>query len=911
MKRKLLNLSKRYIIPFFLIIIVISVIGRLSKDGFSNKKSCNSCYFVRGNCINDESIFNYLVRQEKVNPVPGLGESIKIEALAIMSSSQNPAIKRKITAELIRKMLLFEEEFNLDEKDEKKACTLLRSEKYRVRKDLIDKDLDIMQAVTEEQFSLIVKTLKYENLSEYEKAEQVFFKNYPDLILDNDVPLEYFQIDLMMARVFTWLSLLDQNMIFETEIPEPERKIVKHISDALAKEHCTYFFKFFNIEKRFLEIQKILNKWQILFNLPNHQNNPEDFDMKQIIRELELGDINVKLRASARLAQQCPLSSEPLLVLLDICNNWESWIVKDRGQELIENVLLCITNMGSGAKSAVPILLEIHRNRKGLVEAVGFRSVTIKVIHFIGYQAREAIVQSLSCCSLDEDNYLIQGLLKQVERAGQWSMHAVIDEVIKTEKLKKQRKGDKASVFFSHVRKNPYVYLPLLEKIEAEIANLLPNGARVLDLMSGYNTYVPESARADEIVGIGLNNVELGLNSRLTDYYVQDLNQTTDINVEGERFDAAICASGIAYLENPLKLFVSAAKVLKPGGLLLIAFNFSFYNSEASKEWKNLSDVEKIDFVKNNIRKTTYFQDVSDKILAYIDENKAIIIDEMIVVTARRKKDKSSLISFSERNKENNRKELDIRVFHKYIKNGFVRIENLIRNCVINVCVSRLAGISQRYCDGTKLYCCVPVEIVKRSADSLMALKRLKGLRDKVSFELIVSGVTARDKEELSLLNRKDIRKILGFPENMTVTMIEENEIQLKMGLLLEQEAEKLKRIRAIKSICLSQTKAKKLSAGEYMAIVTEAEEQNQAEILQNLLKGELSSQISIRVLAQADSGKSILSFSDILSDWLESIMKGMHSTIKIILPRIMYPSEKLKQLNDAVNSFWKVLAAA
>ncbi|MCM8761399.1 MAG: hypothetical protein NC933_04630, partial [Candidatus Omnitrophica bacterium] len=95
----------------------------------------------------------------------------------------------------------------------------------------------------------------------------------------------------------------------------------------------------------------------------------------------------------------------------------------------------------------------------------------------------------------------------------------------------------------------PYLEDAATTYIEDYLKDYLPRGARVLDLMSGAFTYVPQSVNASEIIGIGLNRDELNVNAKLTQRIVQDLNANPEFPAEWENhFDAVIITSGMAYV---------------------------------------------------------------------------------------------------------------------------------------------------------------------------------------------------------------------------------------------------------------------------------------------------------------------------------------------------------------------------
>jgi SAM-dependent methyltransferase len=122
----------------------------------------------------------------------------------------------------------------------------------------------------------------------------------------------------------------------------------------------------------------------------------------------------------------------------------------------------------------------------------------------------------------------------------------------------------------------------------------LPAGAAILDLMSSWVSHLPADVAYARVAGLGMNRAELERNPRLTDHVVHDLNATPELPYPDSSFDAVVNAVSIQYLTRPIEVYTSAFRVLKAGGLALIATAQRCFPTKAIMAWHTLSPADRM-----------------------------------------------------------------------------------------------------------------------------------------------------------------------------------------------------------------------------------------------------------------------------------------------------------------------------
>ncbi|MGB3256402.1 MAG: methyltransferase domain-containing protein [Ornithinimicrobium sp.] len=111
----------------------------------------------------------------------------------------------------------------------------------------------------------------------------------------------------------------------------------------------------------------------------------------------------------------------------------------------------------------------------------------------------------------------------------------------------------------------------------------VPEG-RVLDLMSSWVSHL-SGKPAGGLVVLGMNEVELQANPLADRVVVQDLNVDPMLPFEESSFDAVLCCVSIDYLIHPVEVLREVARVLAPGGAIVLTFSNRCFPTKAVRGW--------------------------------------------------------------------------------------------------------------------------------------------------------------------------------------------------------------------------------------------------------------------------------------------------------------------------------------
>lgn len=137
------------------------------------------------------------------------------------------------------------------------------------------------------------------------------------------------------------------------------------------------------------------------------------------------------------------------------------------------------------------------------------------------------------------------------------------------------------ALFYAQPRLVTHIDDATIAQLRDFYAELLPQGSDLLDLMSSWVSHLPEHKRFGRTAGVGMNADELRANPRLSEWVVQDLNAQPELPYQDASFDAVLNAVSVQYLTRPLAVFASIARVLRPGGVSVVAMSHRCFPTKA------------------------------------------------------------------------------------------------------------------------------------------------------------------------------------------------------------------------------------------------------------------------------------------------------------------------------------------
>jgi SAM-dependent methyltransferase len=114
---------------------------------------------------------------------------------------------------------------------------------------------------------------------------------------------------------------------------------------------------------------------------------------------------------------------------------------------------------------------------------------------------------------------------------------------------------------------------------------------RVLDFMSSWISHFRTAPR--NLVVLGMNERELAANTQADRYVVHDLNVNPEFPFENASFDAATCCVSIDYLTRPIDVLRDAARIVKPGGVVVCTFSNRCFPTKVIRGWLMMSEAER------------------------------------------------------------------------------------------------------------------------------------------------------------------------------------------------------------------------------------------------------------------------------------------------------------------------------
>jgi len=165
-------------------------------------------------------------------------------------------------------------------------------------------------------------------------------------------------------------------------------------------------------------------------------------------------------------------------------------------------------------------------------------------------------------------------------------------------------------VFYSEPRLITHVDDDFIEALKShykKVFALYPQ-ARILDICSSWVSHYPETKTWSHVSITGMNEYELKNNAQADDYTVRNLNITPALPYEDGSFDIVTCTVSFDYLNKPLEVMKEVARVLKPGGAVILSTSNRCFPSKAVNIWLRTNDMEHILIYGSYIHYTRCFE---------------------------------------------------------------------------------------------------------------------------------------------------------------------------------------------------------------------------------------------------------------------------------------------------------------
>lgn len=178
----------------------------------------------------------------------------------------------------------------------------------------------------------------------------------------------------------------------------------------------------------------------------------------------------------------------------------------------------------------------------------------------------------------------------------------------------KEDAGDDAD-FYAEARLVTHIDDAAIAALTDFYRQVLPRGGVVLDLMSSWVSHLPDDVAYAEVIGHGMNAEELAANPRLARRFIQNLNRDTALPFAVASIDAAMICVSIQYLQQPVAVLREVARVLRPGGVLVVSFSNRCFWTKAVAVWRGLDDAGHARLVELYLR-TAGFERIETRRLA-------------------------------------------------------------------------------------------------------------------------------------------------------------------------------------------------------------------------------------------------------------------------------------------------------
>jgi SAM-dependent methyltransferase len=190
-----------------------------------------------------------------------------------------------------------------------------------------------------------------------------------------------------------------------------------------------------------------------------------------------------------------------------------------------------------------------------------------------------------------------------------------IGRIAKLDRSKLERASD--SSFYSRPNMITHTDDTFVSRLTQLYDDIIPEDSLILDIMSSHVSHLPETKAFARVDVHGMNLEELNANPARAKTggraFVRNLNENPSfvgLCDEISEYDAVLCCVGVQYLEDAEAVFAEVARILKPGGVMIVSFTNRFFFQKALTGWVERGMRERARLVTDYFRAAGGFEDI-------------------------------------------------------------------------------------------------------------------------------------------------------------------------------------------------------------------------------------------------------------------------------------------------------------
>ncbi|MBD3379537.1 MAG: methyltransferase domain-containing protein [Candidatus Omnitrophica bacterium] len=152
--------------------------------------------------------------------------------LAPVAGFQNPVTKRKLLAALADTEIIYAdtpEAVNLLKRNNTSGI-ILSTGKYLVSGEIKGDEIGLLRIILHENIEALMQILEEKDPERYKKIKDIVLSSGSHDAEEGDIQEIYFYVNHKVARLFEWLILLEQGMVFDDEIPLSAKELLNELA---------------------------------------------------------------------------------------------------------------------------------------------------------------------------------------------------------------------------------------------------------------------------------------------------------------------------------------------------------------------------------------------------------------------------------------------------------------------------------------------------------------------------------------------------------------------------------------------------------------------------------------------------------------------------------------------------------